>query len=161
MAMPTQTRRNWIGWYLILPLVLVLVPFFVAPIIGVVIASFVQSDGFGGIAKRQCEFSEIGRRDSFTLRIAVDLIDVTASAKCGMSQRAIPYADKNQHEFLEADPLLKLTLKLSVQYQSLTKNRAGLTQSASIAQGLAEIRQANLLVTFIAVLQVNSDGALV
>jgi putative spermidine/putrescine transport system permease protein len=49
MAMPSQTRRNWTGWYLILPLILVLVPFFVAPIIGVVIASFVQSDGFGGI----------------------------------------------------------------------------------------------------------------
>ena len=37
------------GWLLILPLVLVLVPFFIVPIVGVVAASFVQSDGFGGI----------------------------------------------------------------------------------------------------------------
>src|ERR1700752_3770223 len=37
------------GWLLILPLVLILVPFFIVPIIGVVAASFVQSDGFGGI----------------------------------------------------------------------------------------------------------------
>jgi len=32
-----------------LPLVLILVPFFIVPIIGVIAASFVQSDGFGGI----------------------------------------------------------------------------------------------------------------
>src|SRR4029079_4605896 len=37
------------AWLLILPLILILVPFFIAPIIGVVAASFVQSDGFGGI----------------------------------------------------------------------------------------------------------------
>src|SRR6185369_16185050 len=37
------------GWLLILPLVLILVPFFIVPIIGVIAASFVQSDGFGGI----------------------------------------------------------------------------------------------------------------
>src|SRR5713101_8763691 len=38
-----------VSWLLILPLVLILVPFFIVPIIGVVAASFVQSDGFGGI----------------------------------------------------------------------------------------------------------------
>jgi len=37
------------SWLLILPLVLILVPFFIVPIIGVIAASFVQSDGFGGI----------------------------------------------------------------------------------------------------------------
>jgi putative spermidine/putrescine transport system permease protein len=42
-------RQGRTGWLLILPLVLVLVPFFILPIIGVVAASFVQSDGFGGI----------------------------------------------------------------------------------------------------------------
>jgi putative spermidine/putrescine transport system permease protein len=44
-----KAGRNRAGWLLILPLVLVLVPFFIVPIIGVVAASFVQSDGFGGI----------------------------------------------------------------------------------------------------------------
>jgi putative spermidine/putrescine transport system permease protein len=41
--------RGQASWLLILPLVLILVPFFIVPIIGVVAASFVQSDGFGGI----------------------------------------------------------------------------------------------------------------
>ena len=41
--------RRQAGWLLILPLVLILVPFFIVPIIGVIAASFVQSDGFGGI----------------------------------------------------------------------------------------------------------------
>ena len=44
-----KAKRGHAGWLLILPLVLILVPFFIVPIIGVVAASFVQSDGFGGI----------------------------------------------------------------------------------------------------------------
>jgi putative spermidine/putrescine transport system permease protein len=44
-----KAKRDHAGWLLILPLVLILVPFFIVPIIGVVAASFVQSDGFGGI----------------------------------------------------------------------------------------------------------------
>src|SRR5450432_15657 len=44
MESKTKRRGSNAGWLLILPLVLVLVPF-----IGVVAASFVQSDGFGGI----------------------------------------------------------------------------------------------------------------
>jgi len=49
MESKTKRRGSNAGWLLILPLVLVLVPFFIVPIIGVVAASFVQSDGFGGI----------------------------------------------------------------------------------------------------------------
>jgi putative spermidine/putrescine transport system permease protein len=49
MNSTATTRRSRTGWLLILPLVLVLLPFFILPIIGVVAASFVQSDGFGGI----------------------------------------------------------------------------------------------------------------
>ncbi len=49
MAVQGKLKRNLTGWLLILPLVVVLVPFFVAPIIGVAATSFTQSDGFGGI----------------------------------------------------------------------------------------------------------------
>jgi putative spermidine/putrescine transport system permease protein len=38
-----------IGWLYVLPLVLVLVPFFVAPILVVLAASFFGTDGFGGL----------------------------------------------------------------------------------------------------------------
>ena len=37
------------GWFYVSPLMLVLVPFFVAPILVVLAASFFQSDGFGGL----------------------------------------------------------------------------------------------------------------
>jgi putative spermidine/putrescine transport system permease protein len=49
MAIQRGSTHHRTGWLLILPLVLVLIPFFVAPIIGVIVASFVQSDGYGGI----------------------------------------------------------------------------------------------------------------
>jgi len=42
-------RNGVLGWVYISPLMLVLVPFFVAPLLVIVIASFLQSDGFGGI----------------------------------------------------------------------------------------------------------------
>src|SRR5271155_5226533 len=42
-------REGAFGWLYISPLVLVLVPFFVAPILVVIAASFLQSDGFGGL----------------------------------------------------------------------------------------------------------------
>ena len=49
MAISARLKRNLTGWGLILPLVLILIPFFVLPIIGVAITSFLESDGFGGI----------------------------------------------------------------------------------------------------------------
>ena len=42
-------RDDAFGWLYISPLMLVLLPFFVAPILVVFAASFMQSDGFGGI----------------------------------------------------------------------------------------------------------------
>jgi putative spermidine/putrescine transport system permease protein len=42
-------REGVFGWVYISPLMLVLVPFFVAPLLVVIAASFMQSDGFGGI----------------------------------------------------------------------------------------------------------------
>ena len=42
-------RRDWLGWLYIAPLVLVLVPFFLAPLLAVVAASVFESDGFGGM----------------------------------------------------------------------------------------------------------------
>ena len=49
MALSARMKRNVTGWALILPLVLILIPFFVLPIIGVAVTSFLESDGFGGI----------------------------------------------------------------------------------------------------------------
>jgi putative spermidine/putrescine transport system permease protein len=42
-------RDGAFGWLYISPLMLVLVPFFVAPLLVIIAASFLQSDGFGGI----------------------------------------------------------------------------------------------------------------
>lgn len=44
-----KRRDRTIGWLYALPLVLVLIPFFVAPILVVLAASFLQTDGFGGL----------------------------------------------------------------------------------------------------------------
>ncbi len=44
-----KQRDTVLAWLYVLPLVLVLVPFFVAPILVVLAASFLQTDGFGGI----------------------------------------------------------------------------------------------------------------
>jgi putative spermidine/putrescine transport system permease protein len=42
-------HKGAIGWLYVSPLMLVLVPFFAAPLIVVIAASFLESDGFGGI----------------------------------------------------------------------------------------------------------------
>ena len=43
------SRANLSGWLYVLPLICVLLPFFVAPILVVLAASFFQADGFGGL----------------------------------------------------------------------------------------------------------------
>lgn len=43
------SRGKYTGWFYVLPLVCVLVPFFIAPILVVIAASFFGSDGFGGL----------------------------------------------------------------------------------------------------------------
>jgi len=70
MAVSSKLKRNLTGWLLILPLVLVLIPFFVAPIIGVAITSFTQSDGFGGIIP---EFTWDNYVTIFTSQLTLDL----------------------------------------------------------------------------------------
>jgi putative spermidine/putrescine transport system permease protein len=47
--MPSAAARSLTGWLLVAPLVLVLVPFFVAPILMVLAASVFETDGYGGI----------------------------------------------------------------------------------------------------------------
>jgi putative spermidine/putrescine transport system permease protein len=42
-------KRNLVGWAYVAPLVVVLIPFFVLPVIAVVAASFFETDGFGGL----------------------------------------------------------------------------------------------------------------
>lgn len=44
-----KARETLLGWLYVSPLVLVLLPFFAAPVLVVLAASFLQSDGFGGI----------------------------------------------------------------------------------------------------------------
>ena len=44
-----STRSQGLAWLYVSPLVLVLVPFFIVPILAVGIASFLESDGFGGM----------------------------------------------------------------------------------------------------------------
>ena len=43
------SRRNLVSWLYAAPLVVVLVPFFVAPILVVIVASFLENDSFGGM----------------------------------------------------------------------------------------------------------------
>jgi putative spermidine/putrescine transport system permease protein len=45
----TRNRANLSGWLYVLPLVCVLLPFFVAPMLVVAAASFFSTDGFGGL----------------------------------------------------------------------------------------------------------------
>jgi putative spermidine/putrescine transport system permease protein len=49
MVASSALKRNLTGWTYIAPLVLVLVPFFLLPLIAVVAASFFETDGFGGL----------------------------------------------------------------------------------------------------------------
>jgi len=44
-----KARDQLIGWLYVAPLVMVLIPFFLVPILVVLVASFLQTDGFGGI----------------------------------------------------------------------------------------------------------------
>ena len=46
---PGKSGGGLVAWFYVLPLVLVLVPFFVAPILVVLAASFFGTDGFGGL----------------------------------------------------------------------------------------------------------------
>lgn len=49
MRLSPSARSNLVGWLYATPLTVVLIPFFVVPIIVVVIASFLEHDGFGGM----------------------------------------------------------------------------------------------------------------
>jgi putative spermidine/putrescine transport system permease protein len=44
-----KLSRNVVGWLNVVPLLAVLIPFFVVPILVVLIASFMETDGFGGL----------------------------------------------------------------------------------------------------------------
>jgi len=67
-------RDRIVGLVYISPLMLVLVPFFVAPILIVLGASFLQSDGFGGIIATPTLQNYI---DIFTSKLTVDLYSET------------------------------------------------------------------------------------
>jgi putative spermidine/putrescine transport system permease protein len=49
VASAPASRRNLVSWLYASPLVIVLVPFFVAPIFVVIVASFLENDSFGGM----------------------------------------------------------------------------------------------------------------
>ncbi|NOJ39207.1 ABC transporter permease [Bradyrhizobium australiense] len=44
-----MSRKNWFAWLYVTPLMLVLVPFFLVPILVVLVASVLETDGFGGL----------------------------------------------------------------------------------------------------------------
>jgi len=71
--------RTLVSWLYVTPLMLVLIPFFVMPIVVVIAASFMQGDGFGGILHTftwenyQGVFS-----DTLTLKLYVSTLKFTA-----------------------------------------------------------------------------------
>ena len=68
--MSARLKKNLTGWGLILPLVIVLIPFFVLPIIGVAVTSFLESDGFGGLFPN---FTWDNYTQLFTSQLTLDL----------------------------------------------------------------------------------------
>ncbi|MCK1642573.1 ABC transporter permease [Bradyrhizobium sp. 157] len=44
-----MSRQNWVSWLYVTPLMLVIVPFFLIPILVVLVASVLETDGFGGL----------------------------------------------------------------------------------------------------------------
>src|SRR5260370_21977202 len=66
---PKGGRSN-VSWLLILPLVLIVVPFFVVALLGGVAASFVQGDGFGGIIP---SFTLDNYKNLFTSQLTLQL----------------------------------------------------------------------------------------
>ncbi|WOH48498.1 ABC transporter permease [Bradyrhizobium sp. sBnM-33] len=44
-----MSRQNWVSWLYVAPLMLVIVPFFLIPILVVLVASVLETDGFGGL----------------------------------------------------------------------------------------------------------------
>jgi len=71
-------RRNIPGWLLVLPLVLVVVPFFLAPIVVVAIASVFNTDGYGALLLPLTFDNYVGVfTSSLTLHLYVDTIKFT------------------------------------------------------------------------------------
>jgi putative spermidine/putrescine transport system permease protein len=44
-----MSRQNWVSWLYVTPLMLVILPFFLIPILVVLVASVLETDGFGGL----------------------------------------------------------------------------------------------------------------
>jgi putative spermidine/putrescine transport system permease protein len=69
-ATTMASRGGIVAWLYVSPLMLVLVPFFVAPILVVIAASFLESDGFGGILPN---FTLANYLDVFTSALTLKL----------------------------------------------------------------------------------------
>jgi putative spermidine/putrescine transport system permease protein len=69
-AIAMASRGGIVAWLYVSPLMLVLVPFFVAPILVVIAASFLESDGFGGILPN---LTLANYRDIFTSTLTLNL----------------------------------------------------------------------------------------
>ena len=63
-------RASMAGWLYVSPLLMVLVPFFVAPILVVIAASFLESDGFGGVLPNVTLANYVG---IFTSKLTLNL----------------------------------------------------------------------------------------
>jgi putative spermidine/putrescine transport system permease protein len=73
-ARSMAARDGVFGWLYISPLMLVLVPFFVAPILVVIAASFFESDGFGGLIANP---TLANYTDIFTSKLTLNLYSET------------------------------------------------------------------------------------
>eukprot|EP01037_Dinobryon_pediforme_P016559 gene16559-16739_t len=49
MSFIARLKKDFAGWMFVLPLLLVLIPFFLLPLIAIIAASVAQTDGFGGM----------------------------------------------------------------------------------------------------------------
>jgi putative spermidine/putrescine transport system permease protein len=49
LGLHAMWRKNWTAWLYVTPLMLVLIPFFLLPILVVLLASVFETDGFGGL----------------------------------------------------------------------------------------------------------------
>lgn len=73
-----KTREQIISWMYMLPLLLVLIPFFVVPILAVFAVSFLSSDGFGGMLPSPTLDNYIGLFTSaLTFNLYVETIKYT------------------------------------------------------------------------------------
>jgi putative spermidine/putrescine transport system permease protein len=97
-----KARETLLGWLYVLPLILVLLPFFVAPILVVLAASFFESDGFGGLIANPTLANYTGLiTSSLTYSLYSETLKFTALTLC-----TVPFWTSNIIRMISWIPLL-------------------------------------------------------